>query len=149
MGISHSWTRGLEWRAVGARDSFFFLILSAGLLSPFVTFRPLLYNFAMDEKRALDRPLNEENVRDRQNILPVAHTAANVRTRRRRGFFHLCLLAVTLYYFLWMPFVDDDDDSSTLEFDHKSFKPWIYKYHFEKHMQADVDQLVAGSLESS
>jgi hypothetical protein len=106
----------------------------------------------MDEKSALDRLPSVAHTMDAQSIIPVAHTTTNIRTRRRRRFFHLCLVTLVFYYLFWMPFVDDEDENhvDVLDFDQKSYQRnhLSHEYHFEKHMQADVDRLVAGSLES-
>ncbi|KAF9174937.1 hypothetical protein BGX21_000026 [Mortierella sp. AD011] len=65
-----------------------------------------------------------------------APNAIDSRTRFLRGILWTCLIGFTLYYLVLVP-IDNEKDYLR------------EKYHFEKHMQADIDQLVAGSLESS
>ncbi|KAG0284930.1 hypothetical protein BGZ98_005739, partial [Dissophora globulifera] len=64
------------------------------------------------------------------------------------------LVAAAMYVFLYLPFGSDDDgdNGSYLHLGRHRGRAGCHgknkKYSFESHMQADVDQLVAGSLES-
>ncbi|KAF9999720.1 hypothetical protein BGZ65_004975, partial [Modicella reniformis] len=81
------------------------------------------------------------------NVSVAAH-----RRKRRSNFFRLCLVAAALYIFLNMlssDFDDNDDDDFPGDGHDKHRNMRKTKYTFERHMQADIDQLVAGSLESS
>ncbi|KAF8938660.1 hypothetical protein EDD21DRAFT_440257 [Dissophora ornata] len=72
--------------------------------------------------------------------------AIDRRRQHLRRLFKLSLLGLLLYYLLIMPNDEDSRDADTFSgYSRRENK----KYHFEKHMQADVNQLVAGSLESS
>ncbi|KAG0060309.1 hypothetical protein BGZ89_012370 [Linnemannia elongata] len=89
------------------------------------------------------------------------------RRRLRIGFFKLCLVAVAFYTLFWMPLDDDshDDDNILNERSssrhHAAQKAHLKsrnehhnrhlakKYGFEKHMNAAVEQIVEGTLESN
>ncbi|KAF9999141.1 hypothetical protein BGZ80_004434 [Entomortierella chlamydospora] len=66
------------------------------------------------------------------------HAPGTIDSRMRflKGILWICLIGSAIYYLALVPI---DDKKGYLR----------EKYHFEKHMQADIDQLVAGSLESS
>jgi hypothetical protein len=77
-----------------------------------------------------------------------------VATRRRRrlqiGFFKLCLVGMVVYALLW-PTTDPEDGEKRpgdrprhVNRRSKNMPP----FSFEKHMQGDVEQIIAGSLES-
>ncbi|KAG0348780.1 hypothetical protein BGZ54_004534, partial [Gamsiella multidivaricata] len=90
----------------------------------------------------------------------VQEDATALRRKRRIGFFKLCLVAFAAYVLLW-PSTDADDDEGgsngrsglgrlgRLRRGCHGRKEHESKYKFESHMQADIDKLVAGSLESS
>ncbi|KAF8924367.1 hypothetical protein EDD21DRAFT_371954 [Dissophora ornata] len=91
-----------------------------------------------------------------------ANANANATARRRKirvGLFKLGLVAAALYTFFWLPFDSEDEVNNGLDFSRTRLGRWgkggchgkkdKAKYTFESHMQADVEKLVAGSLESS
>ncbi|KAF9362484.1 hypothetical protein BGX34_006061 [Mortierella sp. NVP85] len=88
------------------------------------------------------------------NAQQLEQKAATAPCRRRRclGLFKLFLVVTALYTLLSISSDDEDDNFSGHDLGkrrhegHHHKKP---KYKFESHMQADIDQLVAGSRESS
>ncbi|KAG0021762.1 hypothetical protein BGZ82_011209 [Podila clonocystis] len=78
-----------------------------------------------------------------------------VATRRRRrfrvGFFKLCLVGMVFYALLWPTTDPEDGEKRTGGRPHhvnrrpKNMPP----FSFEKHMKGDVEQIIAGSLESN
>ncbi|KAF9335335.1 hypothetical protein BG006_000336 [Podila minutissima] len=78
-----------------------------------------------------------------------------VATRRRRrlriGFFKLCLVSMIVYALLWPTSDPEHGEKRTGGRPHhvnrrpKNMPP----FSFEKHMQGDVEQIIAGSLESN
>lgn len=97
-------------------------------------------------------------------------TVTDVTLHRRRlriGFFKLCLVAAAFYTLFWMPLDDDShDNDNTLnerspshhrhhhQGGHKAHHKDHHDHHlakqygFEKHMDAAVEQIVEGTLES-
>jgi hypothetical protein len=72
------------------------------------------------------------------------------RRKLRTGFLKLFLFALALYMLFW-PTDDEDNDKAPSRHRHHNKKygeKLKSKYTFESHMQSDIDQLVAGSLES-
>ncbi|KAF9191823.1 hypothetical protein BGZ51_006707 [Haplosporangium sp. Z 767] len=83
--------------------------------------------------------------------------AAALYRRKLRGAIYLFSVALFFFLFAWSAVMEDDDDNLT-----KHYRKLRHKQHaggcrgkktqdftFESHMQAYVDQLIAGSLESS
>ncbi|KAG0095932.1 hypothetical protein BGZ93_005243 [Podila epicladia] len=75
------------------------------------------------------------------------------RRKLRTGFLKLCLFALAFYMLFW-PTDDEDNDKVPSRHRNRHHKmkhdrSLKSKYIFESHMQSDIDQLVAGSLESS
>ncbi|KAG0198015.1 hypothetical protein BGX28_008496 [Mortierella sp. GBA30] len=96
--------------------------------------------------------------------IPSIHDAAAVHRRKLRiGFFKLCLFVLVFYVFFWKPFGSEDDEGQDNGSEHRHRhnrhkhhedcshhnKEQEPEYTFEAHMQAEVEKLVAGSLESS
>ncbi|KAF9215349.1 hypothetical protein BGZ59_001611 [Podila verticillata] len=75
------------------------------------------------------------------------------RRNRRTGFLKLGLFALAFYMLFWpIDQEDNDNDKTPSHHRHHNKKHGCIsksKYTFESHMQSDIDQLVAGSLESS
>ncbi|KAF9144755.1 hypothetical protein BG015_012106 [Linnemannia schmuckeri] len=92
------------------------------------------------------------------------------RRRLRIGFFKLCLIAVAFYTLFWMPLDDDSNDNDnilnerspsrhhdTQKAHHRNKghhdvhynRHLAKKYGFKKHMDAAVEQIVEGTLESN
>ncbi|KAI1307694.1 hypothetical protein EDD11_004396 [Mortierella claussenii] len=80
------------------------------------------------------------------------HTV-NQKKRLLKGILKLGLLGLAIFYILCLPVDDNDGDQrDDHHIDHhrdKHRNRLEKRYSFEKHMQTDVDQLVAGSLESN
>ncbi|KAF9114838.1 hypothetical protein BGX27_009675 [Mortierella sp. AM989] len=82
----------------------------------------------------------------------IDHTydAIDNRTRLYRRVLKMCLIGFVIYYLVFDETNIDKGDLSSSDYDSNHAGGYLTgKYHFEKHMQADVDQLVAGSVESS
>ncbi|KAF9958258.1 hypothetical protein BGZ72_000656 [Mortierella alpina] len=99
-----------------------------------------------------EAPLTEQQ---QQQDAKAAH-----RRKLRIGFYKLVLIVLAFYLFFWVLVdVDDNDDDDNgsrprhrhhrHHSKHKDDKQKPHKYAFENHLQADVDTLIAGSLESS
>lgn len=88
------------------------------------------------------------------DISSLAQEDATRRRRRLRfSFFKLCLVGMVVYALLWP--TSDPEDGEKTEKGHggrphpinrrpKNMPP----FSFEEHMQSDVEQIIAGSLES-
>ncbi|KAG0294214.1 hypothetical protein BGZ96_001587 [Linnemannia gamsii] len=104
------------------------------------------------------------------NTTSSKDTAIDATLHRRRlriGFFKLCLVAAAFYTLFWMPLDDDSNDSdNTLNErnpSHHRHRQGVHKAHhkdhhdrhlanqygFAKHMDAAVEQIVEGTLESN
>ncbi|KAF9356769.1 hypothetical protein BGX26_004789 [Mortierella sp. AD094] len=79
--------------------------------------------------------------------------AIDSRTRFLKGILRLCLIGFAIYYLVFVPINDKSGSPNDLpnsDYEPHRLRDYLgKKYHFEKHMQADINQLVAGSLESS
>lgn len=94
-------------------------------------------------------------------------TDATIHRRRLRiGFFKLCLVAAAFYTLFWMPLDDDSNDNDNIlnerspsrhhaarkahhrAQDEHHNRHLAKMYGFEKHMDAAVEQIVEGTLES-
>ncbi|KAG0219789.1 hypothetical protein BGX33_000631 [Mortierella sp. NVP41] len=87
------------------------------------------------------------------------HNATLHRRRLHIGFFKFCLVAVALYTLFWMPVDDDSKDNDNILKEHRTHKAKGHEvrhnrhlakeYGFAKHMDAAVEQIVEGTLESN
>lgn len=99
----------------------------------------------------IDPPLySASDPTDYMAALAQQEVATRRRRRLRIGLFKLCLVGMVVYTLLW-PTTDPEDGEK---------RPWGRPHHvnrrpknmppfsFEKHMKGDVEQIIAGSLES-
>ncbi|KAG0337641.1 hypothetical protein BG000_005184 [Podila horticola] len=100
----------------------------------------------------IDPPLySASDPTDYMAALAQQEVATRRRRRLRIGLFKLCLVGMVVYALLW-PTTDPEDGEK---------RPWGRPHHvnrrpknmppfsFEKHMKGDVEQIIAGSLESN
>lgn len=87
---------------------------------------------------------------DYMSTLAQQEVATRRRRRLRIGFFKLCLVGMIVYALLWPTSDPEHGEKRTGGRPHyvnrrpKNMPP----FSFEKHMQGDVEQIIAGTLES-
>ncbi|KAG0278030.1 hypothetical protein BGZ95_004868 [Linnemannia exigua] len=102
--------------------------------------------------------------KDHNQYSTAQHDATLHRRRLRIDFFKLCLVAAAFYTLFWMPLDDDSNDNDNIlkegrrphhkaagkGHDHGRRNRHLAKeYGFENHMDAAVEQIVEGTLESN
>ncbi|KAG0339971.1 hypothetical protein BG000_000980 [Podila horticola] len=105
----------------------------------------------MSEKKYSLLPTTAEQADTLDTNTPNHATQQETHRRKLRTGLKLFLFALAFYMLFW-PSDDDDNDKAPSRHRHHNKKHGEKsksKYTFESHMQSDIDQLVAGSLESS
>ncbi|KAG0092660.1 hypothetical protein BGZ93_008224 [Podila epicladia] len=88
---------------------------------------------------------------DYMSTLAQQEVATRRRHRFQIGFFKLCLVGVVVYALLWpTPDLEDGEKRAGRRPGHVNRRPKnMPPFSFEKHMQGDVEKIIAGSLESN